>query len=274
MKLNIINCLLEYQIDYLSILKSGLENQVRPMSALIDTKLFFETFLNIEKIYTITEFIRTAINDSLLLTNDIYTSVVTITNEYVSLLVNTYEFYLKGYAQSLVSTEKREFIEALSLVNQDFDLIQFIDLPIKNITKIYCAFMSLLEITPVSESDDHERLNSICNKLKSLIGPSSDESISTNVFNITNATSSFESSNFLEIDNTNSKTPLTPKDLKYNCAKSCASSTSTNSSVQTQHIKKQRTLEANYLKIQKKKSMPNVLPTDFTDFNGNKYYFL
>ena len=265
MKLNIINCLLEYQIDYLSILKSGLENQVRPMSALIDSKLFFETFLNIEKIYTITEFIRTAINDSLLLTNDIYTSVVTITNEYVSLLVNTYEFYLKGYAQSLVSTEKREFVEALSLVNQDFDLIQFIDLPIKNITKIYCAFMSLLEITPVSESDDHERLNSICDKLKSLIGPSSDESISTNVF---------ESSNFLEIDNTNSKTPLTPKDLKYNCAKSCASSTSTNSSVQTNCIKKQKTLDTNYLKIQKKKSIPNVLPTDFTDFNGNKYYFL
>ena len=279
MKINIINCLLEYQIEYLSILKSGLENQIRPMSALIDSKLFFETFLNIEKIYTITEFIRNAINDSMLLTNDIYQSVVTVTNEYITLLVNTYEFYLKGYAQSLVSTEKKEFVEALSLVNQDFDLIQFIDLPIKNITKIYCAFMSLLEITPVSESDDHERLNVICNKLKQLIGPSSDESLSTNIFNMTSAnfnrSSTFESSKFLEIDNTNSKNSdiaLTPNNLKYNCAKSYTSVSSSSST--TMRLKKQKLSGRHYMKLQKKKSTQNILPTDFTDFNGNKYYFL
>jgi len=280
MKSNIINCLLEYQIEYLSILKSGLENQIRPMSALIDSKLFFETFLNIEKIYTITEFIRNAINDSMLMTNDVYNSVVTVTNEYVNLLVNTYEFYLKGYAQSLVSTEKKEFVEALSLVNQDFDLIQFIDLPIKNITKIYCAFMSLLEITPISESDDHERLNNICNKIKHLIGPSSDESLSTNIFNMSSAdqSSSFESSNFL-LDNRNTtetNIALTPKDLKYNCAKSCASSSSSSSakSLRLKKLNKPKTQGRNYTKLQKKKSHPKILPTDFTDFNGNKYYFL
>ena len=117
MKSNIINCLMDYQIEYLSILKSGLENQIRPLSALIESKLFFETFSNIEKIYSVTEFIRNAISESMLLTNDMYNSVVTVTNEYVNLMVNTYEFYLRGYAQSLVSTEKKEFVEAMSFVN-------------------------------------------------------------------------------------------------------------------------------------------------------------
>ena len=278
MKSNIINCLLDYQREYLSILKSGLENQVRPLSALIDAKLFFETFLNIEKIFSVTEFIRNATNESLLLTNDIYNSVVTVTNEYVNLLVDTYEFYLRGYAQSLASTEKKEFVQALSLVSQDasgdFDLIQFIDLPIKNLTKIYCAFVSLLEITPASESDDHDRLSNICARIKQLIGPSSDDSLSTNAFDVIglDESSSFQSSQYFLDSSTERRVSLvsiqiTPKDLKY-------TKSSSQSSQRSLRIKKQKSLGRNYVKLQKKLSNPKILPTDFTDFDGNKYYFL
>ena len=283
MKSNIVNCLLEYQLEYLSILKHGLESQIRPLSALIDSKLFFETFLNIEKIYSFTEFIRNAINESMLLTNDLYSSVVSVTHEYITILVNTYEFYLRGYAQSLASTEKAEFVQASQMVGQDdFDLIQFIDLPVKNITKIYCAFMSLLEITPASESDDHERLNSICNRLKQLVGPSSDASLSTNHFNLT----SFESTNFLfenTMDNKNSfesQIELTPKDLKYDYNLKMArrsapsSSSSMSSSASSSRSVRQKKQRVANVKLQKKLSNPKILPTDFTDFDGNKYYFI
>ena len=84
MKANVIQCLLEYQDEFLQTLKTGLESYVRPLSAIMDTDLYLGIFLNIEKIFTLAEFIRNTINQSMLLTQDVYDSYLSVIHEYVS----------------------------------------------------------------------------------------------------------------------------------------------------------------------------------------------
>ena len=42
-------------------------------------------------------------------------------------------------------------------------------MPIKNIKKINSAFVSILEMTSSTDSNDYERLNTICNELRAVV---------------------------------------------------------------------------------------------------------
>lgn len=244
-KLDAIQHLLDYQIEFLQIIKSGLENHIRPLSAVMSPKLYFEIFQNIEKIYTTTEFVRNSINESMLLTCDLFTSTITVISEYINTIVSTYEFYLKGYAQSASSISDREFTDLLKVLNKSnfmsgFNLVEFIDLPIKNIAKIYCTFMSLLEMTPNGEEHEFERLNKICQQIKLLIEPSINESFETESTDLKE-----ELLNFNSI-------------LENNLFKKKSKSTK-------QRRNRHRVVKTNY-------SSP--IPNDFTDLDGKKYYFV
>jgi hypothetical protein len=182
MESDIIKCLLDYQIEFSALLNQQLQSHIRPLSMLMDSKLFYEIFQNIEKIFAITEFIINAINESIFLNQDVFTSVLNVVSEYIPMIVQTYETYLKGYAHAEDCSKNSEFAAIFDEFAElhfmkNFDLLEFIDLPIKNITKFYCAFMSLQDITPASEQHDFERINYICGQLKFLIGPSSDTSL-------------------------------------------------------------------------------------------------
>ena len=127
-----IQHLLDYQVEYINVLKTNIENHVRPLSAVMSGKLYFEIFQNIEKIYTTTKFVRNSINESMELTNDLYSSTITVINEYIQIIVHTYEFYLKGYAQSSSSISDKEFVDLLEILKKSnfmngFDLSEFID---------------------------------------------------------------------------------------------------------------------------------------------------
>ena len=224
MKSNIVQCLLDYQIEYLEILKYGLENVIRPLSALMNSNLFGEIFQNIEKIYAMGVFIKNSINDSYYLTQDLFTSTLAVISEYIAIIVDTYEIYLKGYAKSESAINDVEFNELMCGLNdtdllRDFDLEQFIDLPIKNVTKLYCAFMSLQDITSMSEQHDYERISVICNQIKTLIGPSSDVSLSSDVIESENElckqifSSGSEQSVRSKQSKTSGKSVVLPKDF-------------------------------------------------------------
>lgn len=182
MKLDIVQCLLDYQVEFSAMLSQKLKSHIRPLSLLMDTKLFYEIFQNIEKINAITDFIKNSITESIYLNQDVCTSVLSVISEYIPMIIQTYETYLRGYAHAEECLKISEFTAIFEEYSElhfmkDFDLLEFIDLPIKNITKMYCAFMSLQDITPASEQHDSERINLISSQLKSLIGPSSDTSL-------------------------------------------------------------------------------------------------
>jgi hypothetical protein len=240
MKQNVINYLLEYQIQFLSQLKNGLENYIRPLGSLMDNQFFFQAFQNIEKIFSITDFIRSSINQSLDLTHDVYTSTLTILHEYISIFISTYELYLKGYVQSTLA------IKNSKLVYDDFDLLEFVDLPVINLVKIYCAFVSLLDMTPSSEQHDHERISLICSKIKKLITPQ----------NETRDNDSFDLSQLKSSLNTSlSSSIISPNDLKYK--------TKSSSHRRRQHRHRQTS-----------KKVHKNIPNDYVDLDGNKYYFI
>ena len=276
MKTDAVQYLLDYQVKYIDLLKTGLENYIRPLSALMESSLFFETFQNIEKIFAMSEFIRHSINDSMQLTMDIYTSTITVIHEFISVICSTYETYLKGYAQSETLINDVQFNEYFQTLNNndflnEFDLAEFIDLPIKNLTKIYCAFMSLLEMTPSSQLHDYERICSVCRQIKSLIGPSSDMSLGSEL----NAVQIDMQSDYIDMDsilNENSIKKnqfLTSKDLRYNYE----SSMSDKSSIQMAKkvYKKRSSKKSNRSSVSSKRLS---LPKDYTDKDGNKYYFI
>lgn len=83
-KRHIAQCLLDYQVEYLAQMRQGIEKHVRPLSVVLQQDVFYALFQNIEKICSITSFIKNAIDDSMMLTMDIYKSTMTIFHEYVS----------------------------------------------------------------------------------------------------------------------------------------------------------------------------------------------
>lgn len=85
-KRHVVLCFLQYQFEYLEQLQLYIENFVRPLRVLMEEANFFQLFQNIEKIFSMTEFIKNAINDSMSLTLDIYKSTVHVIYEYVRLL--------------------------------------------------------------------------------------------------------------------------------------------------------------------------------------------
>lgn len=91
-KYNIIKYLLDHQIMYIDMLKNGLENYIRPLMAIMNNQLYFQTFINIEKLFTMTQFIRNTIIQSIELTSDLYESAINVIHEYVS---NKNKFFLQ-----------------------------------------------------------------------------------------------------------------------------------------------------------------------------------
>jgi hypothetical protein len=83
-KRQVVQCLLDYQTEFHAKMRCEIENTVRPLSVLINEQVYFEIFQNIEKICSITAFIKKTIDDSMLLTMDIYKSTLTVIHEYVS----------------------------------------------------------------------------------------------------------------------------------------------------------------------------------------------
>lgn len=64
----------------------------------------------------------------------------------------------------------------MSNLSSQFDPLHLIKLPVENITKIYCAFSSLLEMTtPLVDQDDYEKLNTVCARLNSILSVYLDE---------------------------------------------------------------------------------------------------
>jgi len=251
----VIQHLLDYQVEYINVLKTNLENHVRPLSAVMSGKLYFEIFQNIEKIYTTTKFVRNSINESMELTNDLYSSTITVINEYIQIIVNTYEFYLKGYAQSSSSISDKEFVDLLEILKKSnfmngFDLSEFIDLPIKNISKIYCTFMSLLEMTTIQEEHDYERLTNICTQIKKLIEPRINHSLEESV-SLQNDISSFNSI----LDNNLFKKK-------------------SNDTLNLQQTKNNNRIRNKKLKVRRTIRSPTTIPNDFTGLDGTKYYFV
>ena len=227
------------------------------MSGVMTGKLYFEIFQNVEKIYTTTEFLRNSINESILLTMDMYTSTITVIQEYIQVIVNTYDIYLKGYAQSSSSITDKEFIDLLKLLSKSnfmngFDLSEFIDLPIKNIAKIYCTFMSLLDMTPKSEEFDYARLTNICSQIKRLIEPSINQSLDS--VSIQGGLTNFNS--MLDNNIFKKKFQLNRDALNFSKTRSRFSSS------------KRRNI-----RLANNVFLPPVL-SDFTGEDGKKYYFV
>lgn len=247
MKRNVIQCLLQYQLDYLRTLQTSIESYVRPMGVLMDERQYFGIFQNVEKICAMTEFVRNTINDSMMLTLDIYKSTVTTMYEYISMIVNTYETYVQGYEQALNELDTLDMntlIKSNDRLNK-FNAAEFIHMPIVNITKIYCAFSSLLEMTPMSDMDDYEQLNTVCVQLKSLIGDFACDLNMIELFNNEMFTAPNDEETYEEIY----EKPTRP----------------TRSKLHRRQIKTKTT---------KSPSKQSPFPVDFTDFDGNKHYFL
>jgi hypothetical protein len=110
------------------------------------------------------------------LSTDLYQSTVAVINDYITLIKAAYEIYLQGYSQSsmyLKTPKVAEIIEMFKKNNNcaDFDVFEFIDLPLNNLTKIYCSFNSLMELTSASECGEYEKLSKICSSIKQLLIP-------------------------------------------------------------------------------------------------------
>lgn len=171
LELNIINLILTHQDEYLNLLNYGLENYIRPLSALIDTQLYFDIFQNIEKIFSTSNYLRNSIIQSYQITNDIYESTVLVLQENIGIIKSIYETYLNGYEKSCACIKNAKIQEFISLLNQktncNFDLATFISLPLSNLNQLIQSFDSLLEIKVLND-DTNEFLANICENLNEL----------------------------------------------------------------------------------------------------------
>ncbi len=181
MKAKIIQSFLDYQNEFIVNLKKGLES-IRPLSVLMDTQLFYGIFQNIEKIHAISVFVQKEIKDAIFLNQNISASTVSVYCDYLKMLVSTYETYLSGYARAEACLRNPEYLEIYSELSEleflrGFDLMEFIDLPIKNISKIFCTFMSLQDVITVNDCGEYEIVNTICDKLKVLVSTNCSDSL-------------------------------------------------------------------------------------------------
>lgn len=224
MKENVVKCLLKYQTDFVATLRNGIEMNVRPLSAFMKPQVFYKIFQNIEKIYSVSEFVRNSINDSVTsLHTDVYNSTLNVFYENIHLIHSTYELYLRGYERAIDCLNETINDELVNETYSDYNLFDLVELPTLNISKLYDAFTSLLDMTSSSDVHDYERLQKIVGLLGQLCE------------NETNVTENVSESNYNNIKSTFSTTAKSSV-LSYN----------------SQH----------------------KLPSDFTDNDGIKYYFL
>jgi len=267
MKTNLIQCLLDYQIEFIEYLKNGLECFVRPLSYMLDSDQFCQIFQNIEKIYSMTEFVRASINDSLKLTSNIYESTVSVIHEYISLITSTYETYAQGFESACQRLECVQHYDKLlkSFVNKksskkqfQFKLNEFIKLPMKNMKKIHSAFQSILDMTNSTDLSDYERLNTICNEFRAIVEIDKQDS-----FDLTSEINPKDLQYKVDQQNPQPSTGFTRS--SSTTSTSCRSNASTRRRIR---VMKSKALKNN---LANKK---NRLPNDYTDKDGNKHYFI
>jgi hypothetical protein len=200
---NQIKHLLDYQFEVVTKLTYGLENFVRPMTVIINGKLYHKLVQNMEKIVAITEFVRNQIVDSIKLTTDVYTSTLSVLNEYVSfspvepkfkptgfyfrnssffqvkIVRDSYEIFLAGYQQSRRCARNPQIRKCIQVsvcffsrsfefyflkiifsktfnlkYKTNFDLDEFLRLPIQNIRRTY----KVLDVLFTASNDNNECL--------------------------------------------------------------------------------------------------------------------
>jgi hypothetical protein len=81
---NLIKYLLDYETLYIDSIQNGLENYIRPLMAIMNNKLYFQIFQNIEKIYSMSQFIRNKIMEYVELSGDFVQSTIDVIYEFVS----------------------------------------------------------------------------------------------------------------------------------------------------------------------------------------------
>jgi hypothetical protein len=86
-KLDLIKYLLDHEIIYINSIQNGLENFIRPLMAVIDNKLYFQIFQNIEKINSMSKFIQSKIIESYNINGDFVESTIDVIYEYVSIFL-------------------------------------------------------------------------------------------------------------------------------------------------------------------------------------------
>ena len=87
-KLNLIKYLLDYEIIYVDSIENGLENYIRPLMAVINSKLYFQIFQNIEKIHSMSKFIQNKIMETLQLNGDFVEATIDVIYEYVCIAIH------------------------------------------------------------------------------------------------------------------------------------------------------------------------------------------
>lgn len=202
---------------------------------------------------------------------------------------------MKGYAQSISLLENDKFVDLImsmndSIASNEFSIVKFVESPVQNLTKIYCAFMSLLEMTPITESHDYERINAICYSIKQLVGPSSNASlVCTDYYNELNQAKSIKSqqrtlslesivSDELSLSGEPKKfvtstvtREANKKQIRQRKSSKMSSSSSGHSSSSYSIKKLNRKLHRHQ---QNKISNKLNLPNDFVSQDGKKYYFI
>ena len=84
-KLNLIKYLLDHEIIYVNSMQNGLENFIRPLMAVMENRLYFQIFQNIEKINSISKFIQSKIIELYEMNGDFVESTIDVIYEFVSL---------------------------------------------------------------------------------------------------------------------------------------------------------------------------------------------
>lgn len=161
--------------------------------------------------------------------------------------MNTYDLYVRGFAAALELLDDQDFVDELVNLSPEFDPITLIKLPIENITKIYCAFGSLLDMTPLADQDDYEKLNALCTHLKNLLSIYIDD---------VECDLAVDSSRVEEMD----------AHEDYDEIREVT--------VVKHDLPARKSVDKRLNKPSTSSTKPATLPNDYTDYDGYKHYFI
>lgn len=171
-KNHIVKCLIDYELSFLTSLRHYIENYIRPLQINMESSLFYEIFQNIEKLYQLAEFLRNSIDEAMRLGCDLYNSTMNVVYDHLSMISNLYGLYINGYkaAQQEAQAFAPVFNQQLpQFVHFTDEICKIIDLPVLNLTKMLSAFTAIMDMTPLTDSHEYERLNRICHTLSKII---------------------------------------------------------------------------------------------------------
>ena len=144
-------------------LEYGLTRYVRPLSSLIDSELFIQTFQNVEKIYRMTVLIYNSLIKTYEVSKDIFYTIETVFEDLASVIFDTYDVYFSGYNLALNGCDSEKLLEILSDKQfQSFNFEEFITIPIMHIFKIYNVFTEIYQ----NSYSRNNSLTATCNMLR------------------------------------------------------------------------------------------------------------